>query len=38
VPLAPKARRRFGALHGKIDIGPEFFEPLPPDEIDRWER
>lgn len=38
VPLAPKARRRFGALRGKIDIGPEFFEPLPPDEIDRWER
>jgi prevent-host-death family protein len=38
VPLAPKAKRRFGALRGKIDIGPEFFEPLPPDEIDRWER
>lgn len=38
VPIArivPK--RRFGALRGKISIGPEFFEPLPEDELKRWE-
>jgi prevent-host-death family protein len=38
VPIAVKGKREFGALRGKIDIGPEFFEPLPADEIDRWER
>jgi hypothetical protein len=25
VPIAPKAKREFGAMRGKIDIGPEFF-------------
>lgn len=28
--------RKPGALKGKIKIGPEFFEPLPPDELERW--
>ena len=28
VPIAPKAKREFGAMHGKIGVGPEFFEPL----------
>jgi prevent-host-death family protein len=38
VPVAPKAKREFGAMRGKFSIGPEFFEPLPDDELDRWER
>ncbi len=37
VPVAPKAKRQFGALRGKISIGPEFFEPLPEDELQAWE-
>jgi len=36
VPLAPKPKRVFGALRGKIAIGPEFFEPLPLEELDPW--
>jgi prevent-host-death family protein len=38
VPIAPKAKREFGAMRGKINIGPEFFEPLPEDELDRWDQ
>jgi prevent-host-death family protein len=38
VPLAPKPKRVFGALRGKFAIGPEFFEPLPPEELDAWEQ
>jgi prevent-host-death family protein len=38
VPIAPKAKREFGAMRGKISISPEFFEPLPEDELDRWEQ
>ena len=37
VPVAPKAKRVFGALRGKIKIGPEFFEPLLPDELAAWD-
>ena len=29
--------RRFGSLEGKITIGPEFFEPLPDEELAAWE-
>ena len=36
VPISPKAKREFGAIRGKIGVGPEFFEPLPEDELDRW--
>ena len=32
-----KGNRKPGALKGKIQIGPEFFEPLPPEELDPWE-
>jgi prevent-host-death family protein len=32
-----KGRRKLGMLKGKLVVGPEFFEPLPPDELDRWE-
>ena len=37
VPVAPKPKRKFGRLKGKIKIGPEFFEPLPEDELKLWE-
>jgi prevent-host-death family protein len=33
-PAAPK--RQFGALRGIVSVGPEFFEPLPDDELARW--
>lgn len=37
VPLEDKRReRKPGALKGKIRIGPEFFEPLPPEELEGW--
>lgn len=39
VPIATgkRPRRKFGALKGKIRIGPEFFESLPKEELKRWE-
>ena len=36
VPIAPKGKRVFGAMRGQFSIGPEFFEPLPPEELDEW--
>jgi antitoxin (DNA-binding transcriptional repressor) of toxin-antitoxin stability system len=33
----PAAKRRFGALRGVISVGPEFFDPLPEDELAAWE-
>jgi prevent-host-death family protein len=38
VPIVPRPKREFGAMRGQIAIGPEFFEPLPEDELDRWEQ
>jgi prevent-host-death family protein len=38
VPVASKAKRSFGAMRGLISVGPEFFEPLPDDELAAWER
>lgn len=38
VPIAARGKREFGAMRGKIGIGPEFFEPLPTDELDRWDQ
>ena len=35
MPLAPK-RRRGGQLPGLV-VGPEFFEPLPEQELGAWE-
>jgi len=35
VAMTPK--RKFGRLKGKGSIGPEFFEPLPEDELKLWE-
>jgi antitoxin (DNA-binding transcriptional repressor) of toxin-antitoxin stability system len=33
VPVAPKGTRKLGAMPGKIDIGPEFFEPLSANQL-----
>ena len=30
-------RRQPGVLRGKLRVGPEFFEPLPADELSAWE-
>ena len=39
VPVDPnhRAERPIGLYKGQIDIGPEFFEPLPEEEIMLWE-
>ena len=38
VPLARTHRKRQrGSLKGTLHVGPEFFEPLPPEELTRWE-
>jgi prevent-host-death family protein len=29
-------KRKPGRLKGKIKIGPEFFDPLPPEELELW--
>jgi prevent-host-death family protein len=38
VPVgAVKGRRQPGSMKGRLEIGPEFFEPLPEDELKGWE-
>jgi len=38
VPISgKKGQRELGILKGKLVVGPEFFEPLPPEELERWE-
>jgi prevent-host-death family protein len=32
-----KGRRQPGVLRGKLRVGPEFFEPLPAEELSSWE-
>ncbi|HEV2351062.1 MAG TPA: type II toxin-antitoxin system prevent-host-death family antitoxin [Terriglobia bacterium] len=32
-----RGRRQPGALRGKLRVGPEFFEPLPANELSPWE-
>jgi prevent-host-death family protein len=32
-----KGKRLPGSLKGKLHVGPEFFEPLPPEELAAWE-
>ena len=32
-----KKKRQPGSMKGKLSIGPEFFEPLPDDELSHWE-
>jgi prevent-host-death family protein len=31
-----KGQRKPGALSGKLTVGPEFFEPLPEEELKAW--
>jgi prevent-host-death family protein len=38
VSIAQKPRRVAGRLKGQVSIGPEFFEPLPPEELDAWDQ
>ena len=38
VSIAPKAKRVFGVDRGRVWIGPEFFEPLSPEELDAWDQ
>jgi antitoxin (DNA-binding transcriptional repressor) of toxin-antitoxin stability system len=35
-PAGPKAPRVPGLYKGKMRVGPEFFEPLPEDELELW--
>jgi prevent-host-death family protein len=38
VPVGQTApKRRFGSMKGKVWVGPEFFEPLPEEELRLWE-
>jgi prevent-host-death family protein len=37
VPIQNKGERKPGDWKGKVTIGPEFFEPLPPKELEGWE-
>jgi len=37
VPVSNEhGHRQPGWLKGKFKLGPEFFEPLPPEELDLW--
>ena len=33
----PSGERRPGSLEGTLVVGPEFFDPLPDDEMAEWE-
>jgi prevent-host-death family protein len=38
VPISgKKGKRKLGLLKGKLVVGQEFFEPLPEEELARWE-
>ena len=37
LPRKSNGKRKFGRLKGLAKIGPEFFEPLPEDELKLWE-
>jgi len=38
VPIADaQGNRKPGELRGKLEVGPAFFEPLPPEELESWE-
>jgi len=38
VPYAPEQPKRgFGSMKGRASIGPEFWEPLPEEELKLWE-
>ena len=33
----PPKERKPGMFKGELELGPAFFEPLPPEELDLWE-
>jgi prevent-host-death family protein len=37
VPVEQKPKRMPGTLKGKINLGPEFFEPMSEQELAAWE-
>ncbi len=38
VPVAPRGKRRFGTLKGKLAVDARFAEPLPDQELVGWNR
>jgi prevent-host-death family protein len=39
VPIKPRRKGRiFGTMRGRARVGRRFFEPLPDEEIEAWER
>jgi prevent-host-death family protein len=39
VPISERRpKRQFGSMYGKVWVGPEFFEPLPDEELDAWDQ
>jgi len=39
VPIKPQKKGRvFGAMRGRAQVNRRFFEPLPDEEIEAWER
>lgn len=39
IPVAEaRTKRTPGSMKGKFTVGPEFFEPLPDDELAAWEQ
>jgi antitoxin (DNA-binding transcriptional repressor) of toxin-antitoxin stability system len=37
VPIKEKPKRQFGLYAGLATVGPEFFDPLPEEELRLWE-
>lgn len=37
VPVAPRPKRKAGTMKGMFTVPPEFFDPLPDDELALWE-
>jgi prevent-host-death family protein len=33
----PGKKRQLGIFKGEFEVGPGFFEPLPPEELESWE-
>lgn len=38
VPIVEKPRRQRGSLEGQVIVPDEFFDPLPEEEMDAWDR
>lgn len=36
VPVKKPRKRNLAVFKGQFHVGPEFFEPLPPDELRAW--